>query len=106
MFCATPKALRITEVQDIFWGVEEDLEETAQIEAHHSALGSGPRYMICVTLFCTLSESENTRTCENRTHFRKHMDMRESHAFRVRFSHVCVFSDSHNVQQCATKSDT
>ena len=65
MFCATPKALRITEVQDIFWGVEEDLEETAQIEAHHSALGSGPRYMICVTLFCTLSESENTRTCEN-----------------------------------------
>ena len=69
MFCATPKALRITEVQDIFWGVEEDLEETAQIEAHHSALGSGPRYMICVTLFCTLSESENTRTCENYTRF-------------------------------------
>ena len=30
-------------------------------------LGSGPRYMICVTLFCTLRESENTRTCENCT---------------------------------------
>ena len=31
------------------------------------ALGSGPRYIIRVTLFCTLRESENTRTCENCT---------------------------------------
>ena len=31
------------------------------------SLGSGPRYMIRVTLFCTLRESENTRTCENCT---------------------------------------
>ena len=30
-------------------------------------IGSGPRYMIRVTLFCTLRESENTRTCENCT---------------------------------------
>ena len=32
------------------------------------SLGSGPRYMICVTLFCTLCESENARTratCKN-----------------------------------------
>ena len=74
MFCATPKALRITEVQDIFWGVEEDLEETAQIEAHHSALGSGPRYMICVTLFARCSSKKThgrarigheTRPCDN-----------------------------------------
>ena len=34
------------------------------------SLGSGPRYMICVTLFCTLRESENTRTCENCTRFK------------------------------------
>ena len=33
----------------------------------HPGLGSGPRYMIRVTLFCTLRESENTRTCENCT---------------------------------------
>ena len=57
-------------------------------------LGSGPRYMIRVTLFCTLCESENTRTCEKCTHF-----MRELHAIRVQFSHVRVFSG-------ATKSDT
>ena len=30
-------------------------------------LGSGPRYMIRVARFCTLRESENTRTCENCT---------------------------------------
>ena len=36
------------------------------------ALGSGPRYMIRVTLFfCTLRESENSRTCENCTRFEK-----------------------------------
>ena len=33
------------------------------------SIGSGPKYMICVTLFCTLRESENTQTCENRTRF-------------------------------------
>ena len=32
--------------------------------------------------------------------------MRESHAKRVRFSHVRVFSDTRNVQKRATKSDT
>ena len=26
---------------------------------------TGPRYMICVTHFCTLRESENTWTCKN-----------------------------------------
>ena len=55
-----------------------------------------------VACFCTLHESENTRTCENRTLFRKHTDMRES----VRFLHVCGFSGSCNVQKRATKSDT
>ena len=37
--------------------------------ALHGPVGSGPRYMISVTLFCTLRESENTRTCENCTRF-------------------------------------
>ena len=32
-----------------------------------TALGSGPRYMIRVTHFCTLRESKNLRPCENRT---------------------------------------
>ena len=31
------------------------------------SVGSGQRYMICVTLFCTLCEPNNTRTCENST---------------------------------------
>ena len=35
----------------------------------------------------------------------KHSDMRDSHAFRVRFSHVRVFF-SRNVRKRATKSDT
>ena len=30
-------------------------------------LGSGLRYMICLTRSCTLRKSENTRTCENCT---------------------------------------
>ena len=34
---------------------------------YHLAVGSGPRYMICVILFCMLSKSETTRTCENCT---------------------------------------
>ena len=34
-------------------------------------LGSGPRYTICVTLFCTLRESKNLRPRENRTRFSK-----------------------------------
>ena len=33
------------------------------------ALGSGPRSMIRAARFCTLRESENTRTCDNRTRF-------------------------------------
>ena len=28
---------------------------------------SGPRYMVCVTHFCTLRESKTLRPCENRT---------------------------------------
>ena len=36
-------------------------------------LGSGPRYMICVTLFCMLS----TRPCKNGSVLRKHTAMRE-----------------------------
>ena len=58
-------------------------------------LGSGLRYVICVTHFCTLRESEEL-----------HIDMRELHAFRVQFAHVRVFSDSSNLQKRATKSDT
>ena len=34
-------------------------------------LDSGPRYMICATLFWTLRESNNTRPCENRTRFKR-----------------------------------
>ena len=32
-------------------------------------LGSGQRYMICVTLFCMLHKSKNTWTCKNHTSF-------------------------------------
>ena len=32
-------------------------------------LGNGPRYMICVTHFCTLRELKNLRPCENRVRF-------------------------------------
>ena len=49
-------------------------------------VGSGPRYMICVTLFCTLHASENTRICENC------------------MQNAC--DSLHNVQKRATKSDT
>ena len=55
----------------------------------HCCLGSGPRYMICVTLFCTLRESKNLRPFEN----------------RVRFSHGRRFFGSRSVQTRATKSD-
>ena len=44
-------------------------------------LGSGQRYMICVTLFCMLRESENTLTCKN---------------CRRNACNVRVFSDSRN----------
>ena len=30
-------------------------------------MGSGPRYMTCVTLFCMLRESKHARKCENST---------------------------------------
>ena len=66
-------------------------------EHQPGALGSGPRYMIRVT------------SCHAFLHFarvRKHMDMRESNAFRVQFSHVRLFSDSGNVQKRATKLAT
>ena len=55
-----------------------------------------------VARFCTLRESENTRTCENRTRFHARI-ARETHAKRVRFSHVRVFSDSRNVQKSVTQ---
>ena len=51
-----------------------NMHDPAQTQGN---LGSGQRYMICVTLFCTL----------------------ELHGFRVQFSHVRVFSDSSNVQK-------
>ena len=88
---------------------------------HNRQSVSGPRYMIRVTVFCTLLEPENTRTCENCTrnarmrelhakrvqfsHVRE-LQFRELHAKLVRFSHVRVFSGSRNVQKRATKSDT
>ena len=46
--------------------------------------------MICVTLFCTLRESESTRTCENCTRFAsKKTHGRELHAFRE--TRDCVY---------------
>ena len=39
------------------------------------ALGSGPRYMICVTLLCTLCKSENTRCTSQKT-----LGTRKTHA--------------------------
>ena len=57
-------------------------------------LGSAPRYMIRVTLFCTLCESENTRTCWNFTRFASNSRM--SVCFLTRVSRAilacpCVF---------------
>ena len=68
------------------------------------ALGSGPRYMICVTLFCTLRESQNTRPCENST--RNACDSRIALCFGNACDFriwPCVFS--RNMQKFATKSD-
>ena len=45
-------------------------------------VGSGLRYMICVTLFCTLCESENAWTWENCTWNEKHVQC--SHAEGLR----------------------
>ena len=61
-----------------------------------SELGSGPRYMI----------HDSWHTFLHVERVRKHTDMLELHVLRVRFSYVCVFSDSRNVQKRATKSDT
>ena len=74
-----------------------------QIQLLKFAIGSGPRYMNCVTLFCKLHESENSWTYENCMCFscNSHMSV-----FCVQFLHVSVFSDSRNVQKLATKSDT
>ena len=71
-----------------------------------------PKVSDFVARFCTLRESENTLPC---TRARKHTA--KSHALRVRISHGrvlkrvqilhgSVFSDLHNVQKRATKSDT
>ena len=49
---------------------------TCCVTMNKRKLGSGPRYMICVTLFCTMRVSKNTRTCENSTLFKEHTDMR------------------------------
>ena len=65
------------------------------------AVGSGPRYQILSHVFA--------RCASQKTHWHtriareKHTDIRESHAKRVQFSHVRVFSDSRNVQK---KCDT
>ena len=86
------------------------------LDVKRCELGSGPRYMISVTLFCTLLESKNLRPCENHTTFACDSLMAVAHAFRVWFSHGCRFCvwfsqgsrffDSCNVQKRATKSDT
>ena len=52
-----------------------------------------PEVLDIVARFCTLRESENTRTFENCTRF----------AFHVQFSHVRVFSDSRIVQKSVTR---
>ena len=53
-------------------------------------IGSGPRYMNCVTFICMLRESKNLQPCEN----------------HVQLLHGHRFFDSSNVQKHASKSDT
>ena len=57
--------------------------------AQHQAVGSGLRYMICITLFCTLHESKNTRQCENSTRLKNTRPCEKQ---------PCFFY-SHNVRQ-------
>ena len=47
-------------------------------------------YDLCHT-FLHVARVKNPRICENRTRFKKNTDMREWHAFRVRFFHVRVY---------------
>ena len=61
-------------------------------------VGSGPRYMICVTLFCTLRESENTRTCENCT--RNHGHARIARVLRAILSCPCAFWLAQGAKTC------
>ena len=65
-------------------------------------LGSGPRYMICVTLFCTLRESKTHGHARFARISRAILACPKS----VRISHVREFLDSCNMQKRATKSDT
>ena len=67
----------------------------------YQSIGSGPRYMICVTHFGTLRESKKPRPRENRTCFA--CDSRMAVCLkRVQFSHGREFFDSRtcrNVRQ-------
>ena len=69
---------------------------------HSAGPRQWPEVSDFVACFCTLRESENTRTCENCTCFQK-THGRELHAFCVQFSHVRVFCDSRNVQKSVTR---
>ena len=60
------------------------------------SLASGPGPKVCDLLCHTFLHVAQVR---------KHTDMQESHVFCVLFSHVHMFSDLHNVQKGATKSD-
>ena len=51
------------------WSISTCRVARARTHTHthiRRTVGSGPRYMICVTHFCTLRESKNLRPCENR----------------------------------------
>ena len=78
----------------------------------HWKIGSDPRYMICVTLFCTLRESENTQTCENCTRFKnvlQNLILRataywKSHIFEFKIFKFWKCKDiiqTHKVQHCS-----
>ena len=57
------------------------------------AVGSGQRYMICVTHFCTLHESNNTRPCENHISFTRPCE-----------NHTCFACDSRIGVCCLTRA--
>ena len=64
-------------------------------------VGSGPRYMMCVTLFCTLRESENTRACENCTRFKSDYSATSGRCLRAPRCHlrspsVCKVNNSNS----------
>ena len=63
----------------------------------YTTLGSGPRYMICVPLFCTL----HTANAQVKTH----TAMQESHVRRVWFSNEAFLKENiHDLIICVLMS--